>query len=91
MGRPTQYRYEYKGKLMSINELAEVSVIGMRGLRRRLATGWLVDDAVQIPPLKCTCNTQERKVNESMKKGKTNHDMEALIEKRMLKKELEDY
>jgi len=100
-------KHEYKGKLMTINELMEFSVVDNIVLRLRLRSGWTVIDALNLPLRGCgtaqkysgikkkeldphhsyATNTTE----ESMKKGKVNHKMEELIEKRLLKKELEDF
>lgn len=41
--------YEYKGKLYSIKQLAEISGINESAFRKRLDRGWTIEDAVEIP------------------------------------------
>ena len=106
MGAKSNRKYLYKNKLMHLSELAKLSVVTMDVLWHRLEAGWHVDDAVKMP-LKGNNSQRSKggrkaeldpyhrhakmTTEESKAKGRANHKLEALIEKRMLEKELKDF
>lgn len=41
--------YEYEGKLMSVEQLSQINGINKKNIYKRLARGWSVEEAVEIP------------------------------------------
>ena len=41
--------YKYKGKLMSVEQLSQISEINRKNIYKRLNRGWSVEEAVEIP------------------------------------------
>ena len=41
--------YEYKGKQMSVKQLSQKYGIDQRNIYRRLARGWSIEEAIEIP------------------------------------------
>lgn len=52
MGIKPHIKYEYKGKLMTVSELMSFSAVSKNAFRKRVANGWTIQDALNIPQVK---------------------------------------